>query len=127
VIIVDTHAWIWWASAPDKLSRKAQAAIDGDERIGVCAISCWEVAMLVTKGRLQLDRPASRWVRQALELPRVELIPLSPEISIAAAELEAVHGDPADRMILASALSHRCPLVTRDERLRSAKVVQTVW
>jgi PIN domain nuclease of toxin-antitoxin system len=128
LILLDTHVWIWWAAEPKKLSEKARRAIDSDDEIGVSAISTWEVAMLVSKGRLELDRDVLLWVRQALALPKVTLIPLSPEIAVASATLgTGFPGDPADRILAATALRLRVPLVTRDRRLRSVKVLQTVW
>ena len=56
MIVLDTHAWIWWVAVPDKLSARAHHAIDAAEALGVCAISCWEVAMLVARRRLEFDR-----------------------------------------------------------------------
>jgi PIN domain nuclease of toxin-antitoxin system len=126
--ILDTHAWIWWSSSPGKLSARAQEALRDSSDIGVCAISCWEVAMLVTRGWLELDRPVVVWVKQALAQPRVSLLPLSPEIAVQAAGLTGrLHGDPADRIIAATALHHRAAILTRDLRLRACKEIQTVW
>ncbi len=127
--ILDTHAWVWWAAEPEKLSRKARREIDEAQSLGVCAISCWEVAMLVAKGRLELDRPVPTWIDQALGLPRVGLIPLSPAIAVSAAEIgDEFHGDPADRMIVATTkhLSHAV-LVTRDREIRDSQIIPTVW
>jgi PIN domain nuclease of toxin-antitoxin system len=128
LILLDTHAWVWWAAEPRKLSPRARKAIESAEEIGVSAISPWEVAMLVSKFRLELDRDVLLWVRQALALPRVTLIPLSPEIAVASTTLGlAFPGDPADRIIAATALRLRAPLVTRDRRLRSLKTLSTIW
>jgi PIN domain nuclease of toxin-antitoxin system len=128
VIVLDTHAWIWWAAERSKLSSKARAAVDGADSLGVSAISCWEVAMLVKKSRLQLDRKTLVWIDQALELPRVVLLPLTPEIAVSSAEIaDAFEGDPADRIIAATALSHRAALVTKDRRLRQLDEPQTIW
>lgn len=126
MIILDTHAWIWHASAPEKLSEQAKAAIAEATGLGVPAISCWEVAMLVAKRRLSLDRPIRAWLDAALALPNVRLIPLTPSIAVTSTTLD-LHGDPADRLIAATALEYRCPLVSRDELLRGSSVVETVW
>ena len=84
--------------------------------------------MLAVKRRLELDRPVLAWVRQALELPGVELAPLTPEIAVRAAGLGAgFRGDPQDRVIVATALEARAPLVTKDARLRESGMVETVW
>jgi PIN domain nuclease of toxin-antitoxin system len=128
VIVLDTHAWIWWVAEPEKLSARARHSIDAAETLGVCAISCWEVAMLVAKRRLELDRDVLVWIRQALAVPRVTLLPLTPEICVSSASLEQKSpADPADRLIAASALEHQAPIVTKDSRLRSMPQIETVW
>ncbi len=128
MIVLDTHAWIWWVGEPQKLSARARHAIDATEALGVCAISCWEVAMLVAKRRLDLDRDVLLWIRQALAVPRVTLLPLTPEICVSSASLaQKSPADPADRLIAASALEHQAPIVTKDSRLRSMSQVETVW
>ena len=84
--------------------------------------------MLVAKGRLRLDRDALVFVRQALSLPRMELLPLSPEVAVAAAGLAAQFpGDPADRMIAATALRAGAPVVSKDTRLRHLGELKTIW
>jgi PIN domain nuclease of toxin-antitoxin system len=128
VIVLDTHAWIWWVAEPEKLSARARHAIDAAETLGVCAISCWEVAMLVARRRLDLDRDVLLWIRQALAVPRVTLLPLTPEVCVASAQLpRKPPADPADRMIASSALEHRATIVTKDSRLRSMPQIETVW
>ena len=128
MIVLDTHAWIWWAAEPARLSAKARKAIDGADRIGVCAISCWEVAMLVGRNRLDLDRKVLLWIRQALELPRVDLLPLTPDIAVAAANLnEQVAVDPADGMIAAAAIRHGAALITKDQQLQKVEGLRTIW
>ncbi len=127
VCVLDTHAWIWWIAAPDKLSPRARGAIDAATELVVPAICCWEVAMLVAKRRLELDRDVLVWIRQALAQPRIELHALSPDASVRAASLQSAHRDPADRMILATALVSRAPLISKDERLRASELVDVVW
>jgi PIN domain nuclease of toxin-antitoxin system len=84
--------------------------------------------MLAFKKRIQLDRDVLVWIRQALAMPRVELLPLTPEISVAAAGFGVdFAGDPADRIIAATALELRAPLVTKDLRLRAFKQLKTIW
>jgi PIN domain nuclease of toxin-antitoxin system len=127
-VVLDTHAWIWWVAEPEKLSARARHAIDAAETLGVCAISCWEVAMLVARRRLELDRDVLLWIRQALAVPRVALLPLTPEVSVASAQLaRKLPADPADRMIAASALEQRASIVTKDSRLRSMPQIETIW
>ena len=127
-LLLDTHAWVWWAAEPGKLSVRARRTIENSRGIGISAISPWEVAMLVSKGRLTLDREVLVWVRQALALPRVELIPLSPEIAVASTNIgPGFPGDPADRILVATALRLRAPIVTRDKRLRAFGGLTTIW
>ncbi|MBI3465771.1 MAG: type II toxin-antitoxin system VapC family toxin [Planctomycetes bacterium] len=128
MIVLDTHAWIWWVGNPKKLSQAARRSIADAREIAVAASSCWEIAMLVEKDRLELDRDVLVWIRQALALPKVIFAPLSPEIAVAAARLgDEFPGDPADRMIVATALDRKSTLVTKDRRLRSFQAVTTVW
>src|SRR5262249_170564 len=122
-----THAWIWWVTGSPKLSARARRAIERDEERGVCAISCWEIAMLVRKGRLTLDRDAGDWIRAALRQPGVVPLELTPATAARAGLCAGEEGDPADRLIAATALEHGAPLVTRDERLRDWKGLPTIW
>ena len=129
MIVLDTHAWLWWLAEPSKLSHAARQAIDEAETIGVCTISAWEVATLVRRRRISLDRDVAAWVRQALAPARVapQLVP--PDVAVAAGILDGdgFPGDPADRLIYMTARAHRAPLVTRDEKLRRFDARNTVW
>ncbi len=130
MIVLDTHAWLWWVAAPERLSKRARTAIDEATEIGVSAISAWEVAMLERRGRIALDRPAARWVRAALATdPRVVELPLDASVAVEAASLagEELPGDPADRFIYATARSRGARLVTRDAALRAHDRQRTVW
>jgi PIN domain nuclease of toxin-antitoxin system len=128
LIVLDTHAWIWWVADPARLSRAARSAIEKSRVRGVCTISVWEVAMLVERRRLVLDREVSDWVYDALALPGIELLQLTPEIALAAGGPGLdLHGDPADRMIAATVLAHQARLVTKDERLRAFKAIHAIW
>ncbi|MCZ6873070.1 MAG: type II toxin-antitoxin system VapC family toxin [bacterium] len=129
MIILDTHVWIWWVSEPEKLSTEALAAVNYSRPIGICPISCWEIATKTVNGKLSLDRPLRMWVRQALARPGVILTELSADIAILAGELgqQAFHGDPADRLIVATAIEHGAELVTKDRRIGAFASVRTVW
>jgi PIN domain nuclease of toxin-antitoxin system len=128
LIVLDTHAWIWWAASPGRLSARARAAAEAAESLGVPAIGVWEVATLVAKKRLELDRDVLAWVRQALALPRVVLLPLTPEIAVASTALPAEFpGDPADRIIVATARENGAAVISKDARLRHLKDVKTIW
>ncbi|MDZ7779484.1 MAG: type II toxin-antitoxin system VapC family toxin [Gemmatimonadota bacterium] len=106
--VLDTHVWIWVVEGDrTALSAPAIEAIERAAQEGmlrVSAISVWEVAMLEAKGRISLSRPLDDWVHAALHVPGVRLLPLSPEIAIGSTRLPgAPHGDPADRILMASA------------------------
>lgn len=129
MIVLDTHVWLWWASEPGRLSKRARSAIEAANGIGICTVSAWEVTMLVLRNRIKLNRDVAIWVRQALAQTSVEALSLTTEIAVAAAlvEREGLRGDPVDRMIYATARTHGVPLVTRDEALRRFDPARTVW
>jgi PIN domain nuclease of toxin-antitoxin system len=128
MIVLDTHAWIWWTSDPTRLGRRAQRTLKTARRIGVPAICCLEVARLAVRGRITLDRPVLDWMLDALAVPRVELIPLTPAIATRAADLPAEFpGDAADRLIVATALVEHGSVITKDARVADAGVIETLW
>jgi PIN domain nuclease of toxin-antitoxin system len=132
VILLDTHALLWWLSDRDRLPAAARQRLDdlvaAGEMARVSAISCWEIAMLVDRGRLELTMPAAAWVHHAQSLPFLEFVPLGPEEALAAVALPGFpHRDPADRMIVATALRLGATLVTADQRLRDYPPLPTLW
>lgn len=120
-LLLDTHVWLWLVQRDSTLKPPAVAAIDEAAAGGgvlISAMSVWEVAMLEAKGRISLSTPCESWVTKALSLPGVGLVPLSPAIAVASSRLPgAFHGDPADRILVATARERRAVLVTRDERI----------
>ena len=122
MILLDTHAWIWLASEPDRVGPLVGAALRStDERsLGASAISGWEIATKVAQGKLGLDRPIGDWVGGTLQQFRIVSEPVSMPIAVRAGGLgvEGFHGDPADRIIVATALLLRCPLATLDDKIR---------
>jgi PIN domain nuclease of toxin-antitoxin system len=127
VIVLDTHAWIWWASAPGRLGRRGRAALEAADRIGVPSVCCFEVAAASARGRISLDRAVLEWLEQALSLPRAELLPLTPAVAVRATQLAGFQGDPADRLIVATAILHGATLVTKDRNIRVSASVATLW
>jgi len=122
VIVLDTHVWVWWVHQDDRLSTKAKSFISQQEtrHIGVSAISCWEVAKLVERGRLRLPMSTDQWLHAALAYPGVRLLELTPDIAADACSLPgAFHSDPADQIIVATARHHGSELVTMDQRILS--------
>lgn len=128
MIVLDTHAWLWWQTSEEKLSSRARAEIDGADRIGVCTISCYEVARASARGRIRLDRDVGTWITQALAVERVEPLELTHRVAAEAGGLgPEFPGDPVDRIIYATTVEHGTRLVTRDRALRHLDPVRTVW
>ena len=128
MIVLDTHALVFWVQQPRLLGRRARGSIAEAEEIGVPSIVWWEIALLVRKGRLALSSgltPAA-WTAEVLSIPRVRSLDLSPAIAVAADALP-MHPDPADRFIVATALHYETAVVTRDELIRQSRTVPTVW
>jgi PIN domain nuclease of toxin-antitoxin system len=118
VIVLDTHALIWWMADPKGLSAAASTAIAHDVPVCVSPISLWEMAMLAERGRIALDRDIQRWCRDLLARPDLAVAELTPSAAVVAARLKAFHGDPADRFIYATALELGAALVTKDAAMR---------
>jgi PIN domain nuclease of toxin-antitoxin system len=121
-LLLDTHYWIWLQSgAKPQLTPKIvrmieQAAARGSLLVSV--ISVWEVGVLEAKGRIRLQWPCEQWVREALATPGLSLAPLTPEIALESSRLPgSFHGDPADRIIVATARSLGARLLTRDTKM----------
>ena len=129
MVVLDTHAWLWSVADPDRLSEVARDAIEASDTVGVATISCWEVAMLALRRRIELDRELARWIRQALAQPGTLALPLMPSVAVKAALLErqGFGGDPADRIIYATARDRGAPLITRDAGMREFDPRGTLW
>ena len=129
--LVDTHVLLWWQAASNRLSPAARRCLDAAATVLISPISCWEIAMLVAKGRVGLDRPVVRWVGDLLAADGLDVAELGVDAAVVAGQLDAFHGDPADRLIYASAATLGVPLITKDERIRwyasSRNDVDTVW
>ena len=129
MIVLDTHAWIWWTIDPGQLSENQRQAVANseDDLIGVSAISCWEVAKLCEYGRLELSVDLSEWFATALGYPGISVVNLTPEIAIESTHLPGVfHRDPADQIIVATARTLNCPLVTSDSKIVRYPHAQTL-
>ena len=120
--VLDTHVWIWVVEG-DRTALSASAidaietAADGGG-VRISAISVWEVAMLEAKGRISLSRPVDDWIQAALHAPGIRLLPLSAEIAIESTRLPGTpHGDPADRILMASARHLGGQLATCDRQI----------
>jgi PIN domain nuclease of toxin-antitoxin system len=119
VILLDTHAALWFATDNGLLGKRCQRAVDralDDDQLAVSAISFWEIALLIAKRRLRSVDSASE-TRDFILRAGIGELTVTGEIAILAGELGSLHGDPADRFIAATAIVHDATLVTADEKL----------
>lgn len=125
--LADTHVFIWWLTEPRRLSRgqrRALAKVSAESPLLVSDISLWEIAMLVEKGRISLGLPLRDWLERATAPPLVLRCAISPTIAAEVAALpESFHGDPADRIIVATARVHGAHLLTADQRIIDSGLV----
>ncbi len=130
-LVLDTHVWLWWLLGQPELSATERDALDAMAAAGtppgVSAISLWEAQMLVSKGRLELDGPLTHWLPTAAAIETVTVLPISVGVVLALDALPATfHGDPADRIIVATARASGLPLATRDSNIRRSRTVK-LW
>jgi len=131
LIVLDTHAWVWWVAAPDRLSSQAREAVEEARHRGelfVSSFSVWEVTMLVKRGRLRLTSDLSDWLARSEALPFLTFVPVDNHVARRSVELPPpLHADPADRLIVATTLVLGARLVTKDRRLLDYPGVDSVW
>jgi PIN domain nuclease of toxin-antitoxin system len=132
VIVLDTHAWIWFIDAPEKLGKKAATAIDkarkAGEHLHVSCISTWEIHMLAAKQRLSLAIAPDLWVSRCEKLSILRFHPLDNSIAhLSVSACASMHSDPADRMIVATALYLGAKIITCDEKIKACKIVPCIW
>ena len=131
--LLDTHAILWWQAGSTRLSAPARRAIEAARTILVSPISFWEVALLVEKRRVELDRDVVVWVQDFLEGDRVELAGLTSTVAVAAGRLPAAgfEGDPADAIIYATARERGATIASKDLRIRghalTRRDVKVIW
>lgn len=129
MLIADTCALIYDALEPDRLTAPARAAIeaaDADGALCCSDISLWEISMLIHRGRLDPGTNTLEFLRLVVASRRLRVLAISPEIADLAGALD-LHGDPADRVIAATAIHTRGAVVTSDQKLRGSRLVRTVW
>ena len=119
-LLLDTHIWLWYADGNTERLRPTSVKKLDDARVSeglvVSAISIWEVGILSAKGRIQLSVPLRDWVDNALSAPGIRFAPLDAAAAAESTLLPGeLHGDPADRILIATARTQNLPLATRDD------------
>lgn len=129
-LLLDTHIWLWWLLGQPELAPREREALDALAAAGtppgLAAISLWEAQMLAGKGRLDVDSPLTHWLPVAAAPETVTLLALDVGVILALDGLpKGFHGDPADRIIVATARAHSLPLLTRDANIRRSRAVKS--
>ena len=129
MILLDTCAIIWDALDASKLSPDARNTIELNERsLIICDISIWEIAMLIKRKRLVLDDTAAGFINLLLQSRNYFIQEITPEIAELAVNFGSeINNDPADRLIAATSILGNAPIVTADQNLRNATMVETIW
>ena len=129
MILLDTHALIWAARDPAKLSEPAADAIRTASETGglaISAITLWELAWLATHGRLNFTGTVDDFIEKLSS--RTAIRPITPRIAVLASQLPATYSrDPSDRLIGATAMSEGIALVTKDRTIRDCRQIKTIW
>ena len=116
MILLDTHVLLWVTTNDRRIGRKARALIErcwANEEVAVSALSFWEIELLRQRGRIELPDSTASWRKQRIDSGLIEL-PINGAVAIRAAGLGGLTGDPADRLIAATALEYHCELATAD-------------
>lgn len=128
-LLVDTHVLHWWSAEPERVSAAARTALEEADELAVAAITWYELGWLARRGRISVSLPIGRWLGQLAESVRAAVS--SPSVaSIAASLPDTFPGDPADRLIYATAVEHGWSLVAKDDRMRrhrGSPSAPTVW
>ncbi len=129
MIVLDTHALLWWALDPDKLSERARNVIEGMEREGgfASAISVWELGIKVKRKKLELPISVEELARRIERGNVVELLPVDTNTWLRSLALDWDHPDPADRVIVATAIARSVPLLTKDQTIHDFSGVASIW
>lgn len=128
-LLLDTHVWIWRLLAPERLSDDAEGAVAAREStLHLSPISTWETLVLARKGRLSLKPSPAAWVLDALRRSALTTVPLTHGIALRSEALEGFEStDPADRLIVATAMEHELVLVSADRAIQGFEPVKTLW
>ncbi len=131
MIVLDTHVWVCWIDGSTRLSGAAREAIEAAMKQGsvhISSMNAWEVAMLVRRKRLELTMDVSDWIRKCESIPFLNFVPVDNDIALRSVLLPTtVLKDPADRIIVATAIELGTSLVTKDHHIQAFDGVRTIW
>ncbi|MBF0179129.1 MAG: type II toxin-antitoxin system VapC family toxin [Magnetococcales bacterium] len=117
ILLLDTHIWIWWVEQDPRLPTALQEKLDEHEGVlAVSAVTIYELITLVRKNRIALNQPADAWIERATRGADIEIIPLDGSIAEQAGNLPFHHGDPMDRLIMATAICRNTLLASMDSQ-----------
>jgi PIN domain nuclease of toxin-antitoxin system len=126
VIVIDTHVMVWWTmDTPLQLSTAARRSLINADVVAFSAVSLWEVGVLARRGRIDLK--VHDWLPKVTGVYSLVVLPVTLDVAVRAAEFHEVLRDPIDCLIAATALAHNAPLITKDDRIRTSGVVETIW
>ena len=117
MILLDTHIWIRWLISGD-LKAEIVALIENAAEAAVSSISCWEIAHLAKRGRIKLPVSPQQWIEVGLYKAQVSCLPVDQQVAVLAANLPDHHRDPADRIIIATAITYGFQLISLDSQFR---------
>lgn len=126
MVVLDTAALLFWTLDPDQLSADAAEAIELADRILVSSIAIWEIGIKAKRGKLGIPISVREYAERLKGVDRVEIIPVDELTWIESIDLDWEHRDPADRVMVATAMQFGCPLVTSD-RVISRFYARSVW
>lgn len=131
IYLLDTHTWIWWNMRPQHLSEKIKSKIGDTNQYNellLSAISLWEFCKLLEKEKIGISCDPLKWLEIALQMPKLRIVPLTSTIAYRSTILpKPFHNDPADQIIVATAIVENAVILTKDERIHSYKHVQSLW
>ena len=130
MIVLDTHVMIFDALSPSRLTSRARTAIQAgfaEDDLACADTSLWETAMLIARGRIDPGMTAHEFLNDMIVARHIRTLAITPDIAILAQSDVFAYGDPADRLIAATAQLHRAVLVTSDAKLRKLSLVSTIW
>lgn len=130
MLVMDTHTWFWSLTEPEKLSKASLDFIrrtETDQRT-IASISIWEFAMMVARGWIEIKMTAEQWLDYAIRKTGLRVLELSSKVAVESCELPGdFHGDPADRIIVATARVHGATVVTKDKKILTYPHVKAIW